>query len=403
MPGVFDGIKVLDFTWVIAGPLSTKYLSDHGATIIRVEYRAHPCHVRTSPPWTSGALEIDHSAYFALYNANKLSLSLNTNHPRAKEVLKRLVSWADIVAENFVPGIMERWGLGYEDLKKIKPDIIMYRAAGYGQTGPYSSLKGTGVNFVGPSGFAHLTGWAGREPCQPYGPYTDVIAPKFGASMLIAALDYRRRTGKGQMLDLAQYEAAINFLVPPLLACVSSGNITDKRGNLDSLACPHAAYPCRDEDSWCVIAVSTGEEWKDFCCVIGNPALSNDERFVTLAARKENETDLDKLVAEWTIQHTAEEITVLMQKQGVPAFKVQTCKDLYEDPQLSHRGHFVHLDHKIMGPITHLNQPFKLSKTPAEIKRPAPCLGQDTEHVCLDILGMSQSEFDELLIDGVFD
>jgi benzylsuccinate CoA-transferase BbsF subunit len=402
VPGVFDGIKVLDFTWAAIGPLTTKYLADYGATVIRVESRSHPCVLRTSPPYVGGVPEVDYAAYFALYSANKLSLTLNMNHPKAKDIIKKLICWADILAENFAPGVMERWGLGYEEVRKLRPDIIMFRTSGQGQTGPHSHLRGTGVNLVGLAGFAHLTGWPKQVPCQPYGPYTDVIAPRFGATMLIAALDYRRRTGKGQMLDVSQYEAGVNFLAPLLLDYFVNGRVAARRGNLDPLSCPHNAYLCRGEDSWCVIVVSTEKEWETFCRIIGNPVWTSDERFATLASRKENEQELDKLVTGWTMEHTADEIVALMQQKGIPAWVVQTNKDLYEDPQLRHRCYLWRLDHKVMGQISHLGQLCKLSKTPAEARMPAPCLGEHTEYVCLKVLGMSEHEFDELLVEGVF-
>lgn len=403
MPKVLEGIKVADFSWVMVGPMSMRYLADYGATVVHVESRTHVDLLRTTPPYRNGVTGIDRAGYFGQYNANKYGITLNLNHPRGVEVAKKLIAWADVVAESFTPGTMEKWGLGYEEIRKIKPDIIMYRTCMQGETGPHCHLPGTGVNLVGLSGFAHLCGWPDRAPTQPYGPYTDSIAPRFGVAVLIAALDYRRRTGKGQLLDMSQFEAGVSFIAPAMLDYFVNHRVADRMGNHSPNAAPHNAYRCRGQDRWCTIAVFSDEEWQSFCQAIGNPPWSREPKFATLLNRKENEDELDKLIEEWTITHTAEEVMNLMQKGGVAAGIVETIQDLYEDPQLKHRNYFWVIDHREMGPFSYFGQACKLSKTPAEGRMPSPCLGEHSEYVCQEILGMPESEFDQLLIEGVFD
>ena len=393
----------MDFTWAGTGPMTIRHLSDWGATVVRIESETHPCFIRTTPPYKDGKPGLDRAAYFALFSANKYSMCVDLSHPRGKEVIKRLVSWADIVADNFAAGMMEKWELGYEDLKKIKPDIIMFRTNGQGQTGPYSQLRGVGVNFATLAGFAYLCGWPDRTPINPYGAYTDVIGPRFGAAMLIAALDYRRRTGKGQLLDMSQFEASVHFLTPLVLDYIVNHHVANRMGNYCPYAAPHAVYRCRGEDRWCAIAVFSDEEWQSFCRVIGSPSWTKEPGFSTLLGRKEHEAELDQLVEEWTINHTAEEVMTLMQREGVAAGVVKTTQEMYEDPQLKHRDHFWKLNHEGIGPLSHLRQATSyLSKTPAEARMPSPLIGQHTEYVCKELLGMPEEEYVSLLLDGVF-
>ena len=403
MPKVLEGVKVADFTWVMVGPMSIRYLADYGATVVHVESATHVDLLRTTPPYKNGVTGADRAGYFGQYNANKYGITLNLNHPKGVDVAKKLIAWADVVAESFTPGTMEKWGLGYEEIKKIKPDIIMYRTCMQGETGPHCHLPGTGVNLVGLTGFAHLCGWPDRDPAQPYGPYTDSIAPRFGVAALIAALDYRRRTGKGQLLDMSQFEAGVSFIAPTMLDYFVNHRVADRMGNHCPYAVPHNAYRCRGQDRWCTIAVFSDEEWQSFCQVIGNPLWSREPKFATFLSREENEDELDKLIEEWTITHTAEEVMALMQKEGVAAGIVETIQDLYEDPQLKHRNHFWVINHREMGPFSYFGQACKLSRTPAQPRMPSPCLGEHTEHVCREILGMPEPEFDQLLIEGVFE
>jgi len=279
----------------------------------------------------------------------------------------------------------------------------MLRTSMQGQTGPHSHLAGTGVNLVGITGFAHLCGWPDRDPSQPYGPYTDAVAAHICGALLIAALDYRRRTGKGQLLDISQFEAGVNFIAPAMMDYFINHRVANRMGNYSPCAAPHAAYRCRGQDKWCTIAVFTDAEWHAFCRVIGNPSWTKKARFATFQGRKKHELELDRLVEEWTINYTPEEVMTMMQKEGVPAGIVQTIEDLHNDPHLKHRGHYWTINHREIGQFSCFGQLAKLSKTPALGRMPSPCLGEHTEYVCREILKLSDEEFVQLLSEGVFE
>jgi len=398
----FEGIKVADFTWWIAGPLTTKTLADYGATVVRIESAQRPGGLRITMPYKDNKPGVNRSGFYTYWNANKYSISLDLGHPQGREIAKKLVSWADITAENFNPGVMEKWGLGYEDLKKIRPDAIMLRTSNQGQTGPFSRLGGLGLQLNALAGFVNFTGWADRDPLSFMFAYPDYFVPHFAIATLVAALDYRRRTGKGQMIDLAQNEVCLQFLGPYLLECEANGEESTRNGNQHPYAVPHNAYPCQGDDSWCAIAVFSDEDWENFCDVIDNPAWTKDTRFATFYNRKKNEEELDKLIGEWTINHTALETMELMQAASVAAGMVKKGEDIYQDPQLQEANLFWVLKHKEIGDFPHMGQPSRLSKTPARPRMPTPCLGEHTEYVCKELLGISDTEFDQLLISGAF-
>ena len=397
-----EGIKVLDFTWIVAGPLVTKYLADYGATVVRIESRDHPCFTRSSPPFKDNIADPDYCQYFAFFNANKYSVSMRFDSSKGLEVIKKLVRWADVVVESFRSGVMSTRGLSYEDLRKIKPDIIMLSCSGQGQTGPFAKVPIAGTWLVALSSFPSLTGFPDRGPDQPYGPYTDSIGPRFAATALLAALTYRRKTGKGQYIDVSQLEAGIQFLAPAFLDTAVNGRKPQLIGNASPYAGPHGVYPCLD-GRWCTIAVFNDEEWRSFCMVSGDPSWSEDPRFSTLVSRKQNEEELNQLVSKWTAEHAPEEIMKSLQKAKIPAGVVESPRDLYEDPQLNYRNHYWTCDHNVMGKSTHLGQAATLSKTPARLQRTSPCLGEHTQWVCEQFLEMSDEEFAELLGEGVFD
>jgi benzylsuccinate CoA-transferase BbsF subunit len=399
-----EGLKVADFSWYIAGPSIPMWLAHHGAKVIRIESLSRPDEIRGIEPFKDSVAGINRSGCFANYNSNKYGMALNLNHPRGVEVAKRIIAWADIVVENFTPGTMQRkWGLGYEGIKKIKADIIMVSTSPLGQTGPEAQQAGFGLELVSRGGFTHFVGWPDQDAVGVGYPYTDTVTPPIAVIAIMAALEYRRRTGKGQYIDLSQHEVAVQHLAPALLDYAVNGREGGRIGNRHPYAAPHGAYRCLGDDRWCTIAVFTDGEWEAFCKVIGKPAWTEDPKFTTLLARKENEEELDRLVEDWTVNLPPEEVMNKMQAAGVAAGVVQSGKDLIEDPQLEHRHHFWYLNHPEMGLCAYDGPPFKLSETPAELNMPAPCLGEHTEYVCTQILGMTDDEFIGLFAEGVFE
>jgi benzylsuccinate CoA-transferase BbsF subunit len=393
MKNLLDGIRVVDFTWHLTGPLTTKALSDCGAEVIRVESRKRPDIQRVGARFGS----------FSQYNSGKLGITLNVATPQGLDLCKRLIARADIVVENFAGGAMERMGLGYETLRKLKPDLIMCSSCMQGQTGPHARHPGSGHKLTSLAGFSHITGWPDREPGY-IGAYTDFVAPRFNIIAILAALEYRRRTGKGQYLDMSQYENSVHFMAALALDYSVNKRVLGRIGNRCDYAAPHNAYKCLGEDRWCTIAVFTDDEWKSFCRVVGNPPWTRETRFATLVGRKQTEAELDRLVGEWTVQRSAEEVMTSMQNAGVPAGVVETGEDLLDhDPQLRYRRTFTELDHPDGGKYrTQAGPHFRLSKTPFDIRR-APRLGEHNELVFKGILGLSDDEFASLVKAGVID
>ncbi|MDY6892707.1 MAG: CoA transferase [Chloroflexota bacterium] len=396
------GLKVVDFSWVFTGPIVTKYLGDHGAEVIKIESAVQPDGTRVITPFKDGIPGIDRSGVFANYNSSKYSITINLQEPRGVEIARKLVARADIVLETFAPGAMSRLGLDYDELQKVKPDIIMLSMSMFGQYGPYSNQPTFGQLLQTTNGFAHLLGWPDRAPSLPVAPYTDYIAPWYILIALLAALDYRRRTGKGQYIDLSMHEASAHFTAPELLAYTVNNRIQNRMGNRCPDAAPHGVYPCKGHDRWCTIAVFNNDEWQALCQVMGNPGWARSSSFDTLLHRRENNEELDRLIGEWTINYAPEDIMDRLQAAGVAAGVVQTGEDLIDnDPQLRHRQHFVEMNHAETG--NHLTErpPFRLSRTPSEPQRPFPSFGEHTEYICQEILGMGDAEFAELVGTGV--
>jgi benzylsuccinate CoA-transferase BbsF subunit len=398
----FEGLKVLDFTWTGVGPFTVNYLGYYGATVIKIESPVRPDPLRSLSPFKDGISGLERSYYFAqTHSAKKYGITLNLEHSKGIELAKRLVAWSDVVVDSFTTGIMEKWGLDYDSLKKIKHDIIMLRTCMHGHTGPLAKHHGQGFVLTGLSGLDFITGWPDRPPCGLYGAFTDFIAPLFNVVSLIAALDYRRRTGKGQYIDQSQHEAVMHLIAPLILDYTVNQREPSANGNHLAYAAPHGVYRCQGDDRWCAIAVFTDDEWECFCRVIGNPAWAYDPRFRTMLGRKQSEDELNRLVEEWTSKHSAEEVMTLMQEAGVGAGVVADAKDQAEDPQLRHYHHFWKLDHPEMGELSIYHGPgFSLSKTPYEVGRP-PLLGEHNEYVYTQLLGIPDEEWVQLMAEGV--
>jgi len=397
-----EGIKIADFGFAWAGPITTKTLADYGAEVIRIEGRSRPEVFRTLAPFKDGIPGLDRAGTFNQDNTGKLSIAVNLAHPEGAEIARKLAIRADVVVENFAGGVMERMGLGYDELKKIKSDIIMLSTCMQGHTGPYATHPGYGFLLTPLSGFNHITGWPDHAPVE-IDSYTDFIAPHFHALAILAALDYRQRTGKGQYIDVSQYEIGIQFLAPVILDYTVNQRVASRIGNRAPDAAPHGAYRCQGEDRWCAIAVCTDAEWQSFCKVIGNPAWTGRPEFSTLKARKENDDELDRLVEEWTINHPAEKVMMMMQAAGVAAGVVETGEDMLDkDPQLRHRQYFWELDHPEVGRHRVPAPSFVLSKSSYEMKR-APLLGEHNEYILKELLGMSDEEIANLIVAGVIE
>lgn len=412
-PLPLKGIKVADFSWFGAGPICAAVMGYYGADVVRVESETRVDGLRTVLPFAKGKTGYNVGGYFNNFNAGKWSITLNLNTPRGCELAQELVRWSDVFLTNFTPRVVERWGLTYDELVKIKPDVIAVYQPMQGFEGPHRDFLGFGAVLTPITGFSHLCGFPNRPPVGLGTNYPDyVINPIHTLTAILAALRYRRKTGKGQRVELAQLESSASALGPALMDYTVNGRVQMRAGNRRSGAAPHGAFRCQtlegagfmgtDEERWCVIAVFTDEEWSALCRVMGDPEWARDGRFATFRARKENEDELEKLIEAWTSTKTPEDVMESLQVAGVPAGVVQNARDVLDsDPHLKERGYYVYLDHPEAGRTAYDPAGFRLTKTPGAYTRPAPCLGEHTEFVCKEILKLSDEDIAQLLIDEV--
>ena len=399
---IFEGVKVCDLAWMGAGPRVSRELALHGATVVKVESHRRPDGTRYNPPFKDYQWGINRSASFCQHNTNKYGVTLDYSTPKGQEVARRLITWADIVTESMTPGRLAKWGLDYESVVKFKPDIIYFSSCQMGQHGPLGKYGGLGAFGGAYGGYCQILGYPDRGPLPLTTNYIDFVGPWYLVVALIGALLYRRKTGKGVYLDHSQVEAGVSMLTPLVLDYAVNGRIAGRIGNHDPYMCPHNAYPCRGDDHWVVIAVRTDEEWHALCQVIGEPQWSQDPKFSTFIARKENEEELDSLIGEWSRDYSPEQVMATMQAAGVPAGVMLTSGEgVVNDPQAKHRQHYRWLNHPEIGPVIDNSPTYRLSKTPPHTPKAAPCLGENNEYVYKEILGYSDDEIADLLIEGV--
>ena len=404
MPLPLEHVRVVDLSHVFAGPTCARILAELGADVIKVEARqrfdvsrliALTDNDHGGQPW-------NRASYFAVRNAGKRGITLNLSSDRGIDLLKRLIGQADVLVESFTPRVMKAFGLDYEAVREIKPDIIMLSMSGYGQTGPQADYTAYGTGLECASGIAQLTGYRGGPPIRSGISFTDPIAGIMGAGAVLAALHYRRRSGKGQFIDLSQQEAAIPLIGVALMDYVMNGRVQERQGNRSAVAAPQGCYPCRGDDRWLVISIDGDDEWSSFCRAAGHPEWERDERFADILGRHEHHDALDELIAGWTRQQDAYEAFHLLQRAGVKAAPVLDGKDLLLDPHLKERGHFDVLDFPLIGrrPV-HRHLTAKFDGFEARPGRPAPLLGEHNAEVLQGLLGLSDEEMAALEEEGV--
>lgn len=398
----FSGLNVLDLAWVVAGPLIGRTLADYGATVVRVESTKRVDTARVMGPFPGGRPDIQQSALYENCNAGKLGLVLDMSSPAGQEVIRKLVAWADVLVESFSPGQMKRWGLGYDVLREIKPDLVMVSTSLMGQTGPQSSFAGFGNVGAAVAGFQFLVGERDAMPVGPFGPFTDFIGPRFGIVALLAALDHRHRTGQGCWLDVSQAEAGIQMLAPQVAAYCVNGEVAMPDGNRDPQMAPHGVFPCAGgHDAWIAVAVRDDRDWRALAKVIGGAELASDPRYSSFESRKAAEDAIERMIAAWSTQRAPAEAQEILQGCGVPAHVAAGSADMLQDPQLIARGHFVELDHPLMGTSIVETTRYRLSETPGGPVRAAPTYGQDCRFVLGELLGYSEADIATLESGGV--
>jgi crotonobetainyl-CoA:carnitine CoA-transferase CaiB-like acyl-CoA transferase len=398
-----EGIKVLDLTWVVVGPSAVRALADYGATVVKVETGTRVDTARTAGPFLNGQPGPESSACFNNYNAGKYGLLLNLSIPESRGVLERLVKWADVMAENFTPHVMRRWGLDYETVSKINPSIVYLSASMTGQHGPFSKLAAIGNVGAAVGGFTNIVGWPDRPPVGPGGAYTDYVASKYISISLLAALEYRERTGKGQHIDLAQSETAVHFLAPAYLDYQASGRLPQQVGNRSHQFAPHGVFACAGQDQWIAIAVEDEMQWRALATLIARPDLRADPALETATGRRERDAEIAAAIEAWTSEQEPLAAQQALIERGIPAHALLDTAMAVADPQLNHRQHFVRTPHDVWGELVIENARFRLDRTPPQIPAAGPTFGQHNHTVLTEFLGLSDDEIAELAAQGVFE
>jgi len=399
----FDGLKVMDLAWVVAGPLIGRALAEYGATVVRVESSKRIDTARLMGPFPSGKPDYQRSVLYDNCNANKWGLALDLKRDEARKVALDMARWADVVIESFKPGQMDKFGLGYERLKALNPSLIMLSTSLMGQTGPYAQFSGFGNIGAALSGYQMIVGSPGQLPVGPFGPYTDFVGPRFALLTLIAALEHRRRTGEGCFIDASQAEAGISFLAPQIADFGMTGRGTPASGNRDPDFAPHGVFRTRGNDAWIAIVARDDAEWCTLAAIVGGRELAADVRFATLADRKENEDELERIVSVWTLKREAQALETELQAHGIPAHVVADSDAFMGDSQLLARGHFERVKRADGDVSVFETSRYRLSETPARFERSAPSYGRDNEFVLAELLGYDAKKIALLRESGVLE
>jgi crotonobetainyl-CoA:carnitine CoA-transferase CaiB-like acyl-CoA transferase len=394
------GLKVADFSWVGVGPITAKYLADHGATVVRVEAEMPPDILRAAGPYKDGVPGTNRSQFYGDFNTSKLGMTIDLKNPAGLGLAKQLIGWADVMIESFTAGTVADLGIGYDVVRELNPSIVMASTCLMGQTGPAAAFAGYGYHAGAVAGFYDVTGWPDRPPDGPWVAYTDTIAPRFLAATLMAAIDHRRRTGQGQHIDGAQIEMALHFLAPELLDFQASGRRATRIGNRAVDMAPQGVYRCAGEDQWCAIAVESDEQWQALRVALESPEWAGASEYETTEGRLRGHDAIDVGISEWTADQTPHDAMARLAAAGVPAGAVQRSSDLLKDVQYRHREFYHWMDHGEMGHIPYAGHQFRIAGYDSGPRTPAPLLGEHNLHVLQEVLGLGEAEIAELYSAG---
>jgi len=382
MFGALKGLRVIELGQLIAGPFCGQLMADHGAEVIKVEQPGSGDPMRD---WgQTGAL------WWEVVGRNKKSITVNLRTPEGQDIIKRLVEKSDFLLENFRPGTLERWGLGWDDLKTINPKLIMIRVSGYGQTGPYAHRAGYGGIGEAMGGLRNLVGDPSTPPSRVGISLGDSLAGTLACLGAMMALHHREKTGEGQVVDSAIYEAVLAMMESLVPEYTETGFIRERTGSFLPKIAPSNVYPTRDGSL--LIGANQDSVFGRLCEAMGQPDLARDPKYTSHKARGENQKELDDLIGEWTSTLSTEELLELMEKHGVPSGKIFKAPDMLEDPQFKARDALVKLDHEHYKNLVMQNAFPKLSKTPGKVALPAPKLGQHNTEIFQELLGLEKDD-----------
>ncbi|MGZ5814641.1 MAG: CaiB/BaiF CoA transferase family protein [Xanthobacteraceae bacterium] len=397
------GLRVLDFCWIGAGAFVTRILADLGAEVIKVESRTHPDNLRLSGPHQPGAKPLEGSGYFASRNTSKRSIALNMSNPRAREIALTLASRCSIVSNNFRPGVMEKWGLGYGEVAAVNPSVIYLAMPMQGTSGPHRDYIGFGSTIAALCGLVSMAGRPGRPPLGTGTHYPDHVPnPGHALVAVLAAAFHRARTGEGQQIELAQIESTVNVLGPSVLAAAATGALPETNGNRRPGAAPRGVFPCAGEDTWCAIEVNDDGDWQGLVDAFGAPQWMREDQFKTLPDREAHQDAIEARLAQETRCYSAAELVQRLQTRGVAAAKVATAADVTSDPQLLARRYWHSVPHAEMGSVLVNLPPFFAVGATRVAPGPPPLLGEHTVEVASELLGFDEAECRRLMDEKVF-
>ncbi|MDR3566200.1 MAG: CoA transferase [Negativicutes bacterium] len=386
--GALKGIKVLDLGRVLAGPYCAAIMADLGADVIKIEEPGSGDDTRKFNPFVAGE-----SAYFMQLNRNKRGITLNLK--KGKDIFLKLVEKADIVVENFRPGTMKKLGLDYEELRRVNPGIIYVAVSGFGQYGPYRDWPGYDLIAQGMSGLMSVTGWPGGDPTRAGTPVCDVMGGLTATIGVLAALQHRNMTGKGQMIDVALLDSAVSSLGTVSAIYLAEGKVPQRNGNAYESAAPLDSF--RANDGNFIIATGNDRMWQKLCDVMGQPELADMEEFLTNYKRVQNHEKLKRIIEEWSMTKTVDELVPALLAAGVPAGPIYTIDKMAQDQHIANaRNMFAEIDHPIAGKVRLTNQPIKMSELQTGIRASSPLLGQHNEEVYMNELHLSAEEIKTL-------
>ena len=403
--------RILDLSRIWAGPYCTKLLADMGAEVIKMEsmrvYDSHRGPVNPAPGIAAypdsepGEEAWNRNGWFNCLHMSKYGITLELTEEKGRQVFEQLVSISDVVIENFRQGSLERLGYDYEAFRQIRPDLIYASMPAFGNSGPWQQYVAYGIGQEQLSGMAHMTGYVNDGPMKSGINHGDPITGSHAAGVLLAALRYRRRTGKGMFVDVSQQESAVALIGGEVVAYQITGGEPERMGNHSSWFAPQNAYPCAGDDRWVTISVTTDEQWRNLAQAIGQAELARDEKFITNEARLQNRNELDRIIGDWARDLDVWQITQLLQDRGIPSGPVLRGPDLIDNPHYVDRGTFNKVDHPRVGPKWYQGFAWRMSKTPGQVHWPSPTLGQHNRTIYRELIGLTDAEIDGLEEAGV--